>query len=99
MAHSNRKRRKELRLAAKKARKAAWVSLIGLSRNKKKKSASSNKHAPMGKVLTEVPVEVKGLLVLGYRMLHRGARCYNVGCKRCSPFWRTKHNDLNRQGS
>lgn len=96
MAHSNRKRRKELRLAAKKARKAAWVALIGLSRNKKKKTNIGGRHAPTGKVATEVPVEVKGLLVLGWRMLHRGARCYNVGCKRCSPFWRAKHNDLNR---
>jgi hypothetical protein len=29
-------------------------------------------------------------LVIGIVSVHRGQRCYNTGCKRCSPFWKTQ---------
>ncbi len=88
MAHSNRKTRKDARMAAKRARKAAWVVLIGTSRNKKQKSrAGSGKRPPSGKVLILAPVISKGKLTIGSVSVHRGERCYNIGCKRCSPYW------------
>ena len=89
MAHSNREKRKAARLAQKRARKAEWASLIGTSRNKKlAKNTGSKRRPPMAKVQQSILKVWQGRTVASNGMVHQGPKCFNVGCKRCSPIWR-----------
>jgi len=93
MAHSNRKSQREKRKAQKAARKAArqaeWAAIAGTSKNKKKKTGGKGRVlAKPARVLMEVLAKVNGVLVPALRMVHGGADCRNIGCKRCSPLWR-----------
>lgn len=86
MAHSNRVKRAAARKSQKLARKTAWATLIGTSRNKKLKTraGSVKKHSPMAKVKEAIPAMIRGKLGSKTTMVHRGPKCFNVGCKRCS---------------
>lgn len=101
MAHGkqSRKRQREKRLGAKRARRAAlqavWDALKGSGKNKKKKNTNS-----IGGIIREYarvlwPVKVVTLNRDGSRttevkerMVHGGPDCRNIGCKRCSSLWR-----------
>ena len=95
MAHGKgaRARSKMKRMAAKRAMKAArqanWEALRGTAKNKKKKvgggggivSVASNR------VLMAVRRDIHSDVIVE-RMVHGGAECGNIGCKRCSPIWK-----------
>lgn len=95
MAHSNRNKQREKRKAQKAARKAArraeWAALAGTSKNKKKKGQGGKgiQLVKPSRILMEVPVDVNGVRVMAPRKVHGGPECRNIGCKRCSPVWRS----------
>lgn len=85
MAHSNRALRKAQRKAKKVSRKAAWVALIGTSRNRKQSKQTGTKKMPLSaKIRQKVLVTVNGKVTTALRAVHAGAKCGNIGCKRCS---------------
>lgn len=91
MAHSNRNQRRELRKSQKVAKKAAWASLVGSSKNKKLKGISKkSKSVRPARIRLNVLTKINGVMTVAPRLVHGGERCGNVGCKRCSSLYAIK---------
>lgn len=83
--------RAEQRLKQKRAQRAANTALYegrkAAGKNKKSKRAQRNakgKGIGRGREVVLLPVGVRGIIILLPRSVHRGGKCGNAGCRKCS---------------